>query len=331
MTDANEFPFEENTILSSLIELLRHQNDVAMVQLLTKASCRIECHQVENFNHVIDVYTIFIEIPIEQYAPIEEKTENIERKLYQKVKSLIAPTNGFSISALHVRPRLVGDIRQTKVITNLESSRIWDEGCLRVFLSHVSAHKKKVVELKSQLRDFHVSAFVAHEDIEPSRKWQKEIELALNSMDAFIPLLTEDFHNSNWTDQELGIALGLDAVIIPVRLGRDPYGFIGENQGLSGDLKKTKELASGIIDALLLNTRLGSLMRDVLVNGLEKSESFIDSIQICERLNEVNGFTDEQIKRLQAALKNNDQVYNAFKVPGWINGIVKKHKKNVAN
>jgi hypothetical protein len=33
---------------------------------------------------------------------------------------------------------------------------------------------------------------------------QNEIETALESMDAFVALLTENFHESLWTDQEVG-------------------------------------------------------------------------------------------------------------------------------
>jgi hypothetical protein len=327
MVDSKEFPIPASTILSNLVELLRHQNDKEMVKLLVRASCRIEYKPFESFGDFVDGWIVFIEVPIEEYAFIEDKVENIKIKLSQKVKSLIPPENGNSINEFYLKPQLIGDRGQISQGAKLDSTHIWDLGCLKLFLSHVSAHKKKVVELKNQLREFNISAFVAHEDIEPSRKWQKEIELALNTMDVFVPLLTEDFHESSWTDQEVGIAIGLGTVIIPIRLGRDPYGFIGENQGLAGNLNKPRELASDIVEVLLSNLRLGPLMRETFVGALEESENFITSRQFAERLSEIDGFTDNQIKRLQAALRNNDQVYNAFNVPDWINGIVKRHNR----
>jgi hypothetical protein len=51
------------------------------------------------------------------------------------------------------------------------------------------------------LRSFGVSAFVAHENIEPT-KWQDEIEKALLSMNALAAILMPGFHESKWTDQE---------------------------------------------------------------------------------------------------------------------------------
>lgn len=52
-------------------------------------------------------------------------------------------------------------------------------------------------------------------------------------MDAFVALLTDGFHDSLWTDQEVGFAVARAVPIIAVRLGRDPYGFIGRFQALS--------------------------------------------------------------------------------------------------
>src|SRR3989338_10334905 len=52
-------------------------------------------------------------------------------------------------------------------------------------------------------------------------------------MEAFVALMTEDFHESDWTDQEVGCAFGRGVPIIAIKLGRDPYGFIGKFQALS--------------------------------------------------------------------------------------------------
>jgi len=64
--------------------------------------------------------------------------------------------------------------------------------------------KKETAQLKKSLELIGVSAFVAHTDIKPTTHWQEEIENALASMDAFVALLTEKFHESPWTDQEVG-------------------------------------------------------------------------------------------------------------------------------
>lgn len=76
-----------------------------------------------------------------------------------------------------------------------------------------------------------ISSFVAHEDITPSLEWQNELELALRSMHALAALLTAEFHASKWPDQQTGFALGKGVLVVPLRLGTGPYGFIGKATG----------------------------------------------------------------------------------------------------
>src|SRR5258708_5233918 len=89
-------------------------------------------------------------------------------------------------------------------------ARIWRGDGYRLFLSHKSEDKVEVGKLKKQFRKYGISAFVAHDDIEPTQAWQKEIERALLTMDGLAALMTRNFHNSDWTDQEIGFALGAE-------------------------------------------------------------------------------------------------------------------------
>lgn len=67
--------------------------------------------------------------------------------------------------------------------------------------------KKEAAALKDSLSIYGISCFVAHMDIHPTKEWQSEIENALSSMDSLVALMTKDFHNSLWTDQEIGFVL----------------------------------------------------------------------------------------------------------------------------
>ena len=70
-----------------------------------------------------------------------------------------------------------------------------------------------------------------------------------------VVLLREGFHNSKWTDQEIGYAMGRQLLIIAVRLGEDPYGFIGRFQAISGSTLPSGVLAGRIFDLLRKNKR----------------------------------------------------------------------------
>lgn len=90
----------------------------------------------------------------------------------------------------------------------IAESQFWEPNYFRLFLSHLSSFKRTAGGLQRSLRRFGISAFVAHVDIEPTREWQDEIEAALYSMDALAAILMPGFKDSDWTDQELGVAIG---------------------------------------------------------------------------------------------------------------------------
>jgi hypothetical protein len=69
--------------------------------------------------------------------------------------------------------------------------------------------------VKGFLSTFGMDVFLAHDDLQPSAEWQKEIVQALRKCDVFIPLLTRSFHSSLWTDQETGIAIARKKLILP--------------------------------------------------------------------------------------------------------------------
>jgi hypothetical protein len=112
--------------------------------------------------------------------------------------------------------------------------KCWTPGYCRLFISHLAKHREEAGRLQESLREDGICSFVAHNDIEPTLEWQAEIEKALATCDAMVALLREGFHASKWTDQEIGYAMGRDRQVIAVKLGEDPYGFIGRFQAISG-------------------------------------------------------------------------------------------------
>ena len=59
---------------------------------------------------------------------------------------------------------------------NLDSLTFWKEGYFRLFLSHLSKFKVNTAYLQKELLKYGISSFVAHNDIEPTKLWQNEIE-----------------------------------------------------------------------------------------------------------------------------------------------------------
>jgi hypothetical protein len=185
--------------------------------------------------------------------------------------------------------------------------QIWgEEPNYKIFISHKAKDKLIASTLKENLKDLQVSCFVAHEDIVPTKEWQSEIEKALYSADAFIALLTKEFSESDWTDQEIGIAYARKIPIIPIRLGKDPYGFIGKIQGLKCDIENEYE---EIISVLLGNNKR---MVDHFITLVETSGSFDWSNKLSTFLSKIGELDSEQIHRLINAFKTNSEVSYSF-------------------
>ena len=182
---------------------------------------------------------------------------------------------------------------------------VWGEG-YRVFLSHESNAKVKAAKFKSDLEFYGITVFLAHEDITPTRLWEEEIMKALATMNAFVPLLTKAFHGSNWTDQEIGFALCRKVPIIPVRLGFDPYGFIGKVHAItSGWENAPLEIVRILIDK-------DPAMIEAYIERVIHCESWNDGNRLAEVLDAITSLTEKQEARLVGAFNDNYEVRNSY-------------------
>ena len=159
---------------------------------------------------------------------LELKDEGLYKKLLSK------EAESFLIEASDSNHKIdTNDYLENK-IKSVEITDFWDKDCLRVFISHSVKNYNIAKKLKELLLDSGISCFVAHKDIKPTTKWQKEIKKALNSMELFLAIVTEDFNNSYWTNQEIGFALCKGIPIISIKMDEaPPPGFIFEEQAIT--------------------------------------------------------------------------------------------------
>jgi len=209
-----------------------------------------------------------------------------------------------------------------------EENHLWKSGWFRLFISHSSNQKVLAEKIKKSLERYYISAFVAHSDIEPTKEWQNEIELALNTTHALTAMLTDEFHPSKWTDQEIGFVMGRGALIVPVHLGVAPYGFIGKFQGLQGQGRTDTQIANDIFDILAKNKVSAPCIAKALVLKFEKSESYQeakDNVTLLEKY--LNYSNDKIIECILAAMQNNSQVRESFGVKIRIDQLINKLRK----
>ncbi|EHQ05838.1 toll/interleukin-1 receptor domain-containing protein [Leptonema illini] len=186
--------------------------------------------------------------------------------------------------------------------------RIWGDSKFRIFITHLAKDKELAEKLKTDFKDFGVAGFVAHTSIEPALEWQSEIEFALSSMDALVALMTDGFHESRWTDQEIGFALGRKVPIVSIRLGTDPYGFIGKYQALP----PSKSNSVDVLSALMKEQK----MLNCFIQKMENCRSFNAGNRLAQLLPALTTMPDWALRRLISAFNDNPQIIDSFGFSG---------------
>lgn len=162
-------------------------------------------------------------------------------------------------------------------LDTVEPPTFWNQDDARVFISHLATIKEKTTELKDALAKFGIQAFVAHNDIEPTKEWQVEIEAALSTMDALVALLSPGFNESKWCDQEVGVAIGRRVPVVPVKIELDPYGLFGKYQAIQAKGENPTDVTPLIVEALIKKPQIGPKITTRLVGQLAASMSWGNS------------------------------------------------------
>lgn len=188
------------------------------------------------------------------------------------------------------------------------TTTFWKTGHFKLFISHISSFKKTIGHLKSVLERFGISSFVAHEDIEPTKEWQEEIEKGLFSMDALCAVLMPGFKESNWTDQEVGIAIGRGVLVIPIRKELDPYGFIGKYQGFQSLGKKVDEVAEGIFLIISRNPKTRNKIISCLVDLILLSNNKTEALEKINALKKISELPKERLLQMKSRFIENENL-----------------------
>jgi uncharacterized protein YukE len=192
-----------------------------------------------------------------------------------------------------------------------ENVGLWTGHALRLFLSHRDTHKSAAKSLAEALEPYGISTFVAHDAIKPMREWQNEIMNGLKTMEVMLVLLTDDFHESVWTNQEIGFALGKGIPIICVKVGSlDPKGFVAPQQALKAPYENIESAAPMIQKALISEIGQEGRLKEILIERFLGSQSYIDAMENLNRLTETaDKLTDREFERIVNGYAKNSQLY----------------------
>lgn len=250
----------------------------------------------------------------------KKKTSSANSKwLY--VKELLRDTGESTLFRLADELGLEHSFQSSRGV-ELRQSKFWVSGYFRLFISHLSPFKETAAKLQTALIDFGITAFVAHKDIEPTKEWQEEIEKGLFSMEALAAILTPEFRESNWTDQETGVAIGRDVLVIPIMRGIEPYGFIAKYQGLPGAGKTVRQVADGIFQILANHPKTKPRLAESLVDQILLANNISLGLEKLGLLRRIETLPQQYLEKLRDGISTNHELSASPKVKGLVNDML---------
>jgi hypothetical protein len=193
-------------------------------------------------------------------------------------------------------------------------SALWKEeggSTFRLFISHTHPNAAFAAAIKKYLQRFLIESFVAHDDIEPSKRWIRVIESALLTCHAGIAIITPDFRESQWCDQEVGFLLARSLVVVPLMRGPDPHGFLSEVQGIKLKPNTSAQRAGDdVLRILASSDETRDRVAPSVVRFYAASKNFDNARQACRLLGRIpkEAWTPEMVHEVERAAEDNYQV-----------------------
>jgi len=191
------------------------------------------------------------------------------------------------------------------------------EGEPLVFISHTWKNKALAAEISATFGELGIKGFVAHEDIEPTKDWAAEIERNLHACATLVAVLTEDFPESAFCNQEIGYALGRGRLVVAVMQDRKPPpGLAGRYQAIPGvgEWQPGRQIALNVLDVLLGQPMTRPLVIKALALRYARSYSFDEARANWARLQKIaaDEWTEEMIEIVEANGRENGQLREGY-------------------
>jgi hypothetical protein len=194
-----------------------------------------------------------------------------------------------------------------------------DENSFRLFISHTHPNAHFAAEMSKYLGRCLIESFVAHNDIEPSEKWMRVIESALLTCHAVVALVTPDFRESQWCDQEIGFCLARSMLVVPLMRDVNPHGFLGEFQGVKLSANTHPQTAAkSIFRILATRPETRDRMIPSVVRRYSQSGSYDSTREAFTLLGKIpkEAWTPEMVYEIEKAAEDNSQVKDAVSRTG---------------
>lgn len=208
---------------------------------------------------------------------------------------------------------------------SLPESQFWLEGHFRLFLSHVSAVRESASHLQDALKAYAISSFVAHKDIEPTAEWQDEIEKALLSMHGLGAIMSPEFRQSAWCDQEIGVAFGRGILIVPVMRGSEPHGFIGKFQEINAQGKTVAEVAESMFRVLASHPKTKFNLANALIHQVLYAGDEPKALHFLSLLRRAGKPPQDILEKLRENVRDRELLTSSTKILNQLNQLLAEY------
>lgn len=203
---------------------------------------------------------------------------------------------------------------------------------IEVFISHAEADKVIAREIGNALEQVEgITVFVAHDDLDTGGNWKLDLVRKIEQCDAFIVLITENFHKAEWTEQEVGTAQAFKKQMYPIRFDDTKiYGFAGEFQAKKIHFSINEDEIKILADLIFSLSEQGQRITNTNIEALGSAGNYYDANDRAVILfNATSKFTDEQLNKLAYYFVNNNQVYDAWRASKLCLELFQKNRKQI--
>ena len=200
---------------------------------------------------------------------------------------------------------------------------------VRAFLSHADKERKIAGSLKEKIQSYGIDVFVAHDDLEGGTEWMSRLHMEIKECEIFLILVSKNYHSSNFTDQELGMALAYEKPIIPICIDSTiPYGFMSRYQCVKAnpEFYDVKE----VVSVIMKHSKSGQEFVDLLISQLERADSFNAAYKHAGDLLAYDKLSKEQVSKILNAYNDNSQIYRSFRAEPTVKNILRCNKKQLS-
>jgi len=145
----------------------------------------------------------------------------------------------------------------------------------KVFISYSTKDRELIEDIAEFLPLKGITPYIAEWDVTPGKNLPRKVVSQIRNSDCVVAILTKGGKRSEWVNQEIGCALGLDKLVIPfVEKGVRVKGFLEARECIRFDPSDPESLPSALeqltdyLDELHLEKQAGQRRGMWILGGL---------------------------------------------------------------